>query len=63
MKIQMIKVLTGRGEDKIVLYLDLPTPYPNMGYVCSATVGAQSEYGEEWAKVNFPGIPIEVIHM
>lgn len=69
MKVTKITVLTETtGTDKVGLYLDLPTPYPAMSreapdsYPPCATVDAQSGHGEEWARTNFPGVPLEILN-
>ena len=54
-------VLTGLpGTDQISLYLEAPTPFPEMGYEPSLKMEARKGYGVEYCRVVF-GIEPEVI--
>lgn len=61
-----ITVLTGRGRtDQICLHLsdEVPTAYPEMQYRPVPQLEARTGYGEAWANLVFPGVPVEVIYI
>ena len=54
LKIKRISVLTGHGTDRIYLYFDLPTTFPDWPLEeCSAVIEATKDYGVAWVKENF----------
>lgn len=56
MNVKHIEVLTNmNGTDKVNLYLDAETTYPNMGYDPCAVVDTAKGYGAEWVRKTFPG--------
>ena len=55
-------VVTGVGTDRISIVLDLPTPYPVMGYEACAKIETAEGYGVKWCRDNL-GIDPEVIYV
>lgn len=61
MKVKSVEVIVGKnGPDLVILDLDAPTPYPNMGHPASAEIRVANGYGVEWAKQVFPEYSIQV---
>ena len=49
------------GMDHVVLATDLPTACPGPDYPTDMLVYTRKDYGETWARENFPNIPIEIV--
>ena len=60
-KITKITVIVTDGTDKISLYLDAPSAFPEMGYPACANVEARHGYGVEWCRKTLGRDPDEVI--
>lgn len=64
MKVQRIQVLANRtGADLVNVWPEgLTTPFPKLqDPEVTLTLSVEKDYGVQWARTNFPGIPIEVI--
>jgi hypothetical protein len=61
LKVRKASVLLTKATDKIVLYLDMPSTYPALGYESSAIIDAAYDCGEEWCIKNL-GITPEIIN-
>ena len=53
-------LLSKHSSDHINLELDMPTPFPTMGYPAHATIQAEAGCGVQWVKDNL-GMEAEVI--
>jgi hypothetical protein len=61
LKVSKITVVLHGGTDKISLYLDTPTTFPEMQYPACATIEARHGYGVEWVRTVLGKEPDEVI--
>lgn len=64
LKIKRIQVLMGMsGCDKVMIYLDTPTPFPVMKYETCLSTDVQKGYGIQWAVETFGiAVPLEVVN-
>lgn len=63
MKIERITVITNRhGADIVVLHTDLPSPMPFVtNQNASLMMHVEAGKGNDYAKQNFPDVPMEKI--
>lgn len=57
--VKRVSIVTGRGMDRIAIFLNLPTSFPVMNYECCVDMQAQQGYGVTWVRDNL-GIEPEV---
>lgn len=61
LKVTRASVITGLpGTDILTLYLDAPTPFPEMGYEANLRTEVRKGYGVEYCRTVF-GIEPEII--
>jgi hypothetical protein len=60
LKAKKVTVLIYSGPDEIHVLLDMPTPFPALGYDGSAVIKVSTGYGIQWCNDNL-GAPDEVV--
>ncbi len=61
LNVTKITVLIQGGTDKITLYFNAPSPFPEMKYPANAVIEARQGYGVEWCRTVLGREPDEII--
>lgn len=47
-EVSKVSVVRTSGTDKVIIWFDAPTPFPEMGYPASMTIDCRQGYAENW---------------
>ena len=62
MKVNKIRIITGVGTDRIVLYLDLPPSWED-DECLTTDFDIRKGDAVEYCQKNFPGIPVTILNV
>jgi hypothetical protein len=60
LKVRKALLIESMGADQLDLYLESPSPFPNLGDAGTATIRTAKGYGAQWCRENL-GVEPEVI--